>query len=489
MGFDFPRVPYFELLRRSVQKFPEKPAVIFQQKPFTFAWLEEESNRLASALAELDVQKGDRVVLSMFNRPEFLVSTYGILKRGAVVVPVNPSYKTDEASHLMADSGAKIVLVQGRDAQNISDLRSKIPGLQHVVSLEDQEGSLSWNSLATSSAPPVPPPINVEEDLAALPYSSGTTGRPKGVMLTHQNLLCSHHQYLHAGKVTEKDVSLLFVPLIHVYGFMLMGGAIATGATQVLMERFNLEESLKLTAQHRITLYYATTSVLLEMAACSGLENFDLSSIRYINSGGAPLPKEIVSKVKNLTGVHVANGYGMTEAPISGSFVPGEERKIVDLETGERELPPGETGELVIRGPQVMKGYWQDPEETAKVLRDGWLHTGDIGFLDEKQKIRIVARKKEIIKYKGFAISPGELEDLLLGHPAISDCAVVGKPDPKAGEIPKAYVVVKEGNPLTPDEIMAYIAERVSGYKKIREVALVESIPRNQFGKVLKRLL
>ena len=491
MSFDFPRIPYFELLRRSAERLPEKAAVIFQERPFTFAGLEEQSNRLASALAELGVMKGDRVVLSMLNRPEFIVGTFGILKRGAIVVPVNPAYKIDEAHHLMADSGAKVALLQGRDAEGISALRARLPELQHLVSLEGAKGALPWDSLLSSASPepPSPPPIDIKEDLAALPYSSGTTGRPKGVMLTHQNLLCSHHQYLHAGRVTEKDISLLFVPLVHVYGFMLMGGAIAAGATQVLMERFHLEESLRLTRRHRVTLYYATTTVLLEMAGNPRLGDFDLSSLRYINSGGAPLPEELVAKVRALAGVRVTNGYGLTEAPISGSFVPGEEHKIVDLETGEKELSAGETGELVIRGPQVMKGYWQDPEATAKVLRGGWLHTGDIGYLDEKGRIQIVARKKEMIKYKGFSISPAELEDVLLGHLAVSDCAVVGRPAPEVGEIPKAYVVLKEGSRITPEEIMAYVAERVAGYKKVREVELVESIPRNAFGKTLKRLL
>ena len=269
------------------------------------------------------------------------------------------------------------------------------------------EGAPSFAELDRD--PPEAGAVDPAEDTFVLIYSSGTTGRPKGVMLAHRNLLASHLQYLQAGRVTEDDVSLLFVPVCHVYGLNLMGGALIAGATQILLPRYDLERCLALTERHRVTLFYATTSVLLDLCRYPRIQDRNLSTIRYINSGGTPLPSEVAAKVEKLVGIKVANGYGMTEAPISGSRVPGEERRVLDPETG-RECAPGQPGEIVIRGPHVMKGYWRDPGLTAQVFRDGWLYTGDIGVLDHQGRLVIVSRSKEMIKYKGFAVSPLELE-------------------------------------------------------------------------------
>jgi acyl-CoA synthetase (AMP-forming)/AMP-acid ligase II len=270
---------------------------------------------------------------------------------------------------------------------------------------------------------------------------------------------------------------------------MLMGGAVAAGATQVVMARYDLVQALQLTQQHHVTLFYANPSVLVDMANYPGLAAMDLSSVKYINSGGASLPDEVAQKVRQSTGVYIAKGYGMTEASLSGNWVPGEERKIVDPETGERELGINEPGEIIIRGPHVMKGYWKDPAQTAQIFRNGWLYTGDIGVIDERGRLKIVDRKKEMMKYKGFAVSPTELEGVLFEHPAVADCAVVGKPNPQAGELPIAYVVPKQGHDFSPQELMAFVAERVAGYKKIHEVYIVDAIPRNSHGKIVKRVL
>jgi long-chain acyl-CoA synthetase len=329
--------------------------------------------------------------------------------------------------------------------------------------------------------------LDPNEDLVVLQYSSGTTGKPRAVMHTHRNLVASHLQCIHAGAVSDADFPLLFVPFVHVYGTMLMGGAIAAGATQVVMERYDLETSLRNVQQHKVTLYYCTTAVVVDLVASPLSRQYDLSSIRYINSGGAALPGEVRRMARRELGIAIANGYGMTEAPIVGHLVPGEERRILDPDDPTRELKQGESGEIWVRGPQVMKGYWNDPEGTAAVLRDGWLRTGDIGHIDDRGRLIITARQKEMIKYKGFAVSPTELEGLLLEHPEVADCAVVGKKQADGNELPKAFLVLKNGS--GGQDAVDSVNQRVAEYKKIRLLEVVGSIPRNDTGKVLKRLL
>jgi acyl-CoA synthetase (AMP-forming)/AMP-acid ligase II len=489
-SFDFPKVPWHELLRASGQRLPEKPAVIFRDQPITFGRLLEDGYRVARGLRRFGVRQGDRVLLSMHNRPEYLQSLFATSLLGAIAVPMNPSYKHEEVRHHLADSGSAVAIIEAPTWMRASGIRTKLAELKHVIVLDDEApGTIPWEQLSGQSPEPIEPAsIAPEEDLCVILYSSGTTGRPKGVMLTHQNLVASHFQYLAAGKVTERDVSLIFVPGAHVYGLNLMGGALAIGATQVLLERYARALALALTERYGVTLFYATTSVLIELMHAPDVTQFNLASVRYFNAGGAPLPAEVASRVEKRFGIKVANGFGLTEAPISGSRVPGEERKIVDLETGV-ELPPYEQGEILIRGFQVMKGYWSDPTATAEVLKNGWLHTGDIGYLDDRGWLTVVSRKKEMIKYKGFAVSPVELEGVLLDHPAIVDAAVVGRPHAECGEIPKAYVVLEPGAQVTAEELMAYVGNRIAEFKRIREFEFVPEIPRNSPGKILKRLL
>jgi len=487
-AFEFPRVAWHELLRASAARVPDKPALIFRDRPWSYRELLEQGERVALGLHRLGVQPGDRLILGLRNRPEYVLGLYAASRIGAIAVPMNASYKAEEARDHLDHSGARVAALEAESWERIRPIRHELGALEQVVVVGEAADALPWETLLASGEPLPSPPRDPAEEIFAILYSSGTTGRPKGVMLTHQNLVASHYQYLAAGKVRGDDVSLIFVPACHVYGLNLVGGALTAGATQLLLERYRLETCLELVQRCRVTLFYATTAVLIELGQFPRLRDYDLSSVRYINSGGAPLPPEVAAKVEKLLGIRVANGYGMTEAPISGFRVPGEERRVVDPETG-RALPPFEPGEILIRGPHVMKGYWRNPEETACVLRDGWLWTGDIGYLDEAGRLRVVSRRKELIKYKGFAVSPLELEGLLLDHPGVADCAVVGKPDPVAGEVPKAFVVLLPGARATAEELMGFVGGRVAEYKRIREVAFVEEIPRNSSGKIMKRLL
>ena len=356
----------------------------------------------------------------------------------------------------------------------------------------------------------LPRPIDPSEDLAALPFSSGTTGLQKGVMLTHANLHANVRQYLERpaedGVIRKGDVVLVHLPLFHIYGMtVLQLNAIAAGAVQVMMGRFDMATLLSLIAEHRVTALYTAPPVCLALSLTPLLDEYDVSSLRFVLSGAAPLSAELQTRLAERLGCPVTQGYGLTEtSPVTNSDyidermrpgavgppLPDTEERIVDLESGMREMPRGELGELLIRGPQVMKGYFNQPEATAETITpDGWLHTGDIASMDDDGYVRIVDRKKELIKYKGFQVAPAELEAVLLEHPAVADAAVIPKPDAEAGEVPKAFVVAKPDATPSPDELMAFVAERVATFKQVREVEFTDAIPKNASGKLLRRVL
>jgi len=507
---DFPRVPYHDLLRRTVERTPEKTAMNFHDQQLTFRELEGLSNSLAHALLDLRIAKGDRIALFMTNRPEYLISLEAASKIGAAITPINPAYREQEVEYQLNNSEARVVVVHRDQYPIVAAIRAQAPGVKHVLVLGDEAptDALSWYDLVDGFPAERPPDIAIdfEEDLIALPYSSGTTGLPKGVMLSHQNLVSNHLQFASAGRVTEHDVMLIFLPFYHIYGTMLIGAGVASGALQIIMERFDLPTALALMERHRVTLFYAVPPVVLALTNYADLRKHDFSSVRYIMSGAAPLPPEVGRRMQELTDVQVLQGYGLTEAsplthlsPVDnpelvrlesvGLAVANQEEKVVDLDDEATVLGADAVGELVIRGPHVMKGYWKAPQETTRALRNGWLHTGDIARRDPDGYVYLVDRKKEMIKYKGFGVAPAELEAVLHEHAAVADCAVVGKRDPEAGEIPRAFVVRRAGTHVTENDLIRFVEERVAGYKKIRVVEFVEEIPKNPSGKILRRVL
>jgi long-chain acyl-CoA synthetase len=484
--------------------------VVDGEKELTFRELEGLSNACAHALIEAGIGPGDRVALFLTNSAEFEIAIFGGSKAGAIITPVNPSFKEAEARYQLQDSGAKLLIVDESLLPVIEAVRGELPDLRDVIVVAEEQAAEGYPNFEkwVLVHPPFPPPevpIVPRDDLIALPYSSGTTGLPKGVMLTHRNLVSNYVQFVASHRMTERDSGLVFLPLYHIYGIMIMGGLVLAGATQVLMPRFETEKALRLVERHRLTLFYGVPPALLAISQLPNLEEYDLSSLRYIMSGAAPLPPEVRRRVQERTGVLTFMGYGLTEAsplthlnpPVEelvkeasvGPPVSDQDQKVVDLETGEKELPPGDVGELVLRGPQVMKGYWNAPEETARALRDGWLYTGDIVRVDDEGYVFILDRRKEMIKYKGFAVAPAELEALLHQHAEIADAAVIPKADPEAGEIPKAFVVPNKNPPPEPEDVMAFVRERVAGYKQIREVEFIDAIPKTGSGKILRRVL
>jgi long-chain acyl-CoA synthetase len=509
---DYPRITYDRMLSHAADRWPESLAIAFRDGSLTYRELEAFANRFARALRRLGVARGDRVCLFMTNCPEYVIAFYAIARIGAVVSPMNPSYREREVQYQLDDSEAVAILVQTDLLPIVEAVRRERPRLRHVVAVgadaPSSNGVHAFAALiAVESAAP-PPAVAIElDDIVALPYSSGTTGFPKGVLISHTNLVCNNIQMVACGRFRETDRLMIFLPFYHIYGAMLMGGSVYAGATAVLMERFEPTECLRLVKQHAITLLFVVPPVLVMLSAWPELDKHDLSSVRFTMCGAAPLAPEVARRFTERTGVMVVQGYGMTEAsPLThlnavhdpalnvlesaGLLAHDTEQKVVDLETGDRILEPGEVGEICIRGPQIMQGYWKAPDATAAAIRDGWLYTGDIGYVDEHGFTFIQDRKKEMIKYKGFGIAPAEIEALLFEHPGVADVAVIGRPDLEAGEVPKAFVVRTASHPsLSEADLLAFAKGRLAGYKTVQSVEFVEAIPKTASGKILRRVL
>ncbi len=505
--------PLQDLLSRAASRLPDKVGVIDGDRTFSFAQLDEHASKLAAALSNRGVSKGDRVAILAPNCAEFVIAFFGVLKAGAVATTVNTGYREREIAHQLRDSGARILIVHKALLEVAELAKKETPSLERVIQIapSSDDAESFWGVIESARTTPPRVEIDPKTDLAALPYSSGTTGLSKGVMLTHYNLTTNVKQMTgrkgEEAVGTEEDVIFVHLPLFHIYAMtVLMNASIAVGATQVMMGRFDMEEFLDLLSRHGVTILFSVPPVALGLTQYPGVRNYDLSSIRLCFFGAAPLSAELQQRLASVMGFPVIQGYGLTEtSPVInvdfvepgrarrgsvGPAAPDTEEKVVDVETGTRELQPGEIGELMVRGPQVMQGYFNNPEATAETLTDdGWLHTGDIVRMDPDGYVWVLDRKKELIKYKGFQVPPAELEGILLEHPGVADAAVIGKPDEESGEIPKAFVVRKPGADVEDADIMAFVADKVATFKSIREVEFVDSIPKNPSGKILRRVL
>jgi acyl-CoA synthetase (AMP-forming)/AMP-acid ligase II len=468
-------------------------------------------DKTTAGLASLGIGKGDVCAIFAPNSPEYVVAVLAIARLGAVVTTASPVYTKADLAKQLQDSAARVLLTSTAMA---ATWLPAIAGtaVEHVVTFDAPRGAaaqgtvplVAFETLAATRG--APPRVSIApDDLVALPYSSGTTGLPKGVMLTHRNLVANILQVNVAGHYVDgEDTTIAFLPFFHIYGLTviaLMG--IWAGATLVVMPKFELEAYLDLVVRHRATMLHVVPPVVVAFAKHPAVAGRDFSSIRKLFSGAAPLGADVIEQCTRRIGCLVQQGYGMTEtSPAThitteevartkpgsiGNPVASTECRVVDTQTG-RDVEPGTDGEIWIRGPQVMRGYFNRPEETRATLdADGWLHTGDIGHADADGEFYIVDRLKELIKYKGMQVPPAELEAVLLSHPAVADAGVVAYPDAEAGEIPRAFVVLKGA--ATADELIAYVAERVAPYKRIRRVEFIDAIPKSPSGKILRRLL
>jgi acyl-CoA synthetase (AMP-forming)/AMP-acid ligase II len=479
----------------------------------TFATLATEIDALAAGLVERQIHPGDVVAIVSPNSILYPVVFHAALRAGAVVTTLNPLYTVEEISHQLSDSGARLVFSVPACLERVDEAAGAL-GVDVVVMGESPDRP-DLAELRRDPSGFVAPQIDPARALAALPYSSGTTGLPKGVMLTHRNLVANIAQFRHMLDIHDGDDRLVAVlPFFHIYGLtVLMNTGIQTGITVVTMPRFDLAGFLDVIARYRITRACVAPPIVLALTKDPLVDDYDLSSLRTLLSGAAPLDSALAGACQDRLGkgVAVLQGYGMTElSPVShdspdpgrepegfgpapfgtiGYAVPNTECRLVDAETGQ-DVGPGEVGELWIRGPQVMVGYLHNPQATADTLdADGWLHTGDIATVDEAGCYRIVDRLKELIKHNGYQVAPAELEAVLLENPDIADAAVVGVADPAFGEVPKAFVVRRSGAVLDDAAVIEYVKNHVAPYKRVRLVEFVDAIPKSSSGKILRKQL
>ena len=470
-------------------------------RDWTFAEFEKRVRTLAGGLVDHGVGPGSVVALIAPNCPEFAIAFHAIATAGGTVTTVNPAYTPEEMRFQLVDSGATIALV-GPDIIATASEAVRGTEVQHLWSLgTGTEGVPSLDSVSGPAIGQVP--VNVHDHVVVLPYSSGTTGLPKGVMLTHRNLVANLVQTQQVLAVDRGEIALAVLPFFHIYGMqVVMNGLLAYGARVITLPRFDLPAVLQLIASERVTRFFVVPPIVLALAKHPMIDEFDLSSLRYVMSGAAPLGAELTVAAQERIGCSIGQGYGMTElSPVALVAAPGEEchgtsgrllantqMRLVDVETGA-DAKAGEPGELWFRGPQVMSGYLNNPGATTDMLTaDGWLKTGDIAIVDDRGYVTIVDRVKELIKVKGFQVAPAELEALLQSDARIADAAVVGIADEEAGERPKAYVVRRDPG-LTEQQVCDYVAAHTATYKHLAAVEFVESVPKSASGKILRRML
>ena len=469
-------------------------------RTLTYAEFEGALKALAGGLASRGFGKGDVLALMAPNIPEYAVAFHGAAWSGGSVTTINPTYTAGEVHHQLTDSGARFLVTVSMFLP-IAQEAAEGTGVEAIFTIDPSDAPNVTELMGTPLAEQIAVDNN---DVVALPYSSGTTGLSKGVRLTHRNLIANLVQTAEMLPIAEGETVLAFLPFFHIYGMqVLMNGALFQGGKVVTMPRFDLEQFLSLCQEHKVERAFVAPPIVLALAKHPLVEQFDLSALKSVFSGAAPLGAELAQEAGARLGCEVVQGYGMTElSPVShatpeGQFKPGTigvlapstESRIVDPESG-KDLGQDEDGEIWVRGPQVMPGYLNNETATADTIdADGWLHTGDVGHVDADGHFTIVDRLKELIKYKGFQVPPAELEALLVTHPAVADAAVIGIPDDEAGELPKAFITLKEGAEATAEDIQQFVADNVATYKQIRLLDFVPEIPKSASGKILRRLL
>ncbi|MGV4987724.1 4-coumarate--CoA ligase family protein [Streptomyces sp. NPDC001709] len=506
-------LPIHEAVLGHAAEFGERPALVdgTDGTTLTYEQVNRFHRRLAAGLADAGVRKGDVLALHSPNSIAFPTAFYAATRAGASVTTVHPLATPEEFAGQLGDSGARWIVTVSPLLESARRAAELVGGIREIFVCDSAPGHRSLIDMLATTAPEPRLAFDPAEDIAALPYSSGTTGVPKGVMLTHRQIATNLAQLEPAVPAGTDERILAVLPFFHIYGLTaLMNAPLRKGATVVVLPRFDLETFLAAIENHRITGLYVAPPIVLALAKHPAVTRYDLSSLKYVLSAAAPLDARLARACAERLGLPpIGQAYGMTElspgthvvpldrlrdAPAGtvGRLIAGTEMRIVSLDDPGKDLGTGESGEILIRGPQVMKGYLGRPDATSAMIdAEGWLHTGDVGHVDEGGWLFVVDRVKELIKYKGFQVAPAELEALLLTHPGIADAAVIGGRDDDGNEVPHAFVVRRAdaAEPLTENEIMLYVAERVAPYKRVRQVTFIDTVPRAASGKILRREL
>jgi long-chain acyl-CoA synthetase len=520
-------------LRSTIKLNGQKPAIYYFDRTISYRELDQMSDAFACFLKDLGIGKRDRVAIYLQNIPQFIISQLGIWKMGGIAVPLNPMYKEKELSYYFRDAAIRVlVCMESLYGEMIQKVVQKT-AVEHVVTASE----LDFLDSKT------PPPLNLRgmkkikelpthdfitlleryegkcpaeiklswEDVAYLTYTSGTTGPPKGAMNTHGNVVFNSEVYRHCWKLTPSDVMLGVAPLFHVTGMVgHIGTCIASGTPLILFYRFDPKTTFQMIEKWKATCTIGAITVFIALMNDPEMGKYNLSTLRKVYSGGAPVIPAVVERFEKLTGTYIHNVYGLTEStspatlvpfgarapvdPSTGAIaigvpIPGHDAKIMDLSDSEKELPPGEIGELAIKGPGIVRGYWNKPEETVHAIRQGWLFTGDVGTMDHKGWVYLLDRKKDMITASGFKVWPREVEDVIYLHPSVREVAVIGIPDSYRGETVKAFVALKkefEGK-VAAEEIINLCKEKLAAYKYPRQIEFVKEVPKTATGKFLRR--
>ncbi|HVW26855.1 MAG TPA: long-chain fatty acid--CoA ligase [Polyangiaceae bacterium] len=495
-----------DVLRPAMSIAPDKVAIYFEDRTITYREIDERANKIASALVAMGVQKGDRVVTHVDNRPEFVEIYQGVMRAGAILVPTNVMYTADEMEHILTDSGAVVAFLRGDLVEKVSERRSRFPELRGIIAVGPTAVASAADFDALKARAGSRPSVQIDPDATAfIQYTSGTTGKPKGAMVSHTNVLSVIDAMKDLANVPaiEEDVMLLVLQLFHAYALNLaLNRSFLSVTPFVLVTRFDPERVMRLIERHKVTIFYGAPPMYFAMVNSPDVTKVDLSSLRMAFSGAAPLPVVILERFKELAGVEICEGYGLSETaptlcsnaagPSSkpgtvGPAIPGVEIRLVDED--DRDVPPGEVGEIIARGPNVFKGYWKREAETAEAMRGGWFHTGDLAKIDADGYYTIVDRKKDMVLVSGYNVYPIEVENVILRHPKILDAAVVGVPDAYQGESVKAFIVLRPGESMDVKELTDYCRKHLAAYKVPRHVELRAELPRSATGKLLKREL
>ncbi|MBS4020990.1 MAG: long-chain fatty acid--CoA ligase [Dethiobacter sp.] len=516
---EYPDISLYDYLKEHTADYPDLVALVFFGNEITFKEMHDKIDRMAAAMTGLGVKKGDRVALMMPNCPQYVYTYYACMKLGAVVVQMNPLYTPTEVEFIIRDSGAKIFFAVDAVFGSFHAVRDKLAVEKVIVARmlwTPVEGEVIWfEDLLEQYGPgSVKAEINAKEDVAVFQYTGGTTGFPKAVMLTHSNLVSNVVQVKEwLGEWLEQrhkdgvkqEYGIGILPFFHSYGMTcVMNVGLTLPSGQVLIPRFDIDALLALIKQYKPSLFPAVPTIYTAITNHPEADQYGIDSVEICNSGAAPMPVDVMARFEERTGSKMLEGYGLSEAspvthanPMKGIRKPGSvgfpypdtDCRVVDIETGTLEIPVGQEGELIIKGPQVMKGYWNRPEETAQTLRDGWLFTGDIVKMDEDGYFYIVDRKKDMVITGGYNVYPREVDEVLFEHPKIAEAVTAGLPDNYYGEVLKAYVVLKEGETCTEKEVLDFCTQKMAKYKVPRQVEFRAELPKSAIGKILRRVL